>query len=138
MDRPMKKLICGDFFPRLILDMKARPGLWSSRLVLLLGPWASFWMVEILNGNDVFHDLYAWQVLMNLIWYCLLFIVCRLVLGRNKWACTAGAVLSFAFGLVNHYVLRFRGPHPLPRRRGRAGTRRPTWPPALTTPWTRR
>ena len=109
MDRPMKKLICGDFFPRLILDMKARPGLWASRLVLLLGPWASFWMVEILNGNDVFHDLYAWQVLMNLIWYCLLFIVCRLVLGRNKWACTAGAVLSFAFGLVNHYVLRFRG-----------------------------
>ena len=82
MDRPMKKLICGDFFPRLILDMKARPGLWASRLVLLLGPWASFWMVEILNGNDVFHDLYAWQVLMNLIWYCLLFIVCRLVLGR--------------------------------------------------------
>ena len=76
MDRPMKKLICGDFFPRLILDMKARPGLWASRLVLLLGPWASFWMVEILNGNDVFHDLYAWQVLMNLIWYCLLFIVC--------------------------------------------------------------
>ena len=105
----MKKLICGDFFPRLILNMKERPGLWASRLVLLLGPWACFWMVEILNGNDVFHDLYAWQVLMNLIWYYLLFIVCRLLLGRNRWACAAGAVLSFTFGLVNHYVLRFRG-----------------------------
>ena len=105
----MKKLIHGDFFPRLIDDMRERPGLWASRLVLLLGPWACFWAVEILNGNDVFHDLYAWQVLMNMVWYYLLFIVSRLVLGRNKWACAAGTTLSLAFGLINHYVLRFRG-----------------------------
>lgn len=105
----MRKLIYGDCFPRLLQNMRQYPGRWAARLVFLLGPWLSFWMVEILNGNDVFNDLYAWQVLMNLIWYYLLFFLCRLILGRNQWASTAGALLSFAFGLVNHYVLRFRG-----------------------------
>ena len=52
----------------------------------MLGPWASFWMVEILNENDVFSDLYAWQVLMNLIWYYIWFVVCRLALGRRRRA----------------------------------------------------
>ena len=105
----MRKLIYGDCFPRLLQNMRQYPGRWAARLVFLLGPWLSFWMVEILNGNDVFNDLYAWQVLMNLIWYYLLFFLCRLILGRNQWASTAGVLLSFAFGLVNHYVLRFRG-----------------------------
>ena len=105
----MRKLIYGDCFPRLLQNMRQYPGRWAARLVFLSGPWLSFWMVEILNGNDVFNDLYAWQVLMNLIWYYLLFFLCRLILGRNQWASTAGALLSFAFGLVNHYVLRFRG-----------------------------
>ena len=105
----MRKLIYGDCFPRLLQNMRQYPGRWAARLVFLLGPWLSFWMVEILNGNDVFNDLYAWQVLMNLIWYYLLFFLCRLILGRNQWASTAGVLLSFVFGLVNHYVLRFRG-----------------------------
>ena len=43
-------------------------------------------MVEILNQNDVFSDLQAWQVLMNLVWYYILFFVCRLVLGRLRRA----------------------------------------------------
>ena len=66
-------------------------------------------MVEILNGNDVFADLYPWQVLMNLIWYYLLFLLCRLVLGRRRRAAATAAGLSFFVGIVNHYVLRFRG-----------------------------
>ena len=105
----MKALLYADTFPRLFRDMREKPGKWLSRLVFLLGPWAAFWMVEILNENDVFSDLYPWQVLMNMVWYYLLFIACRLILGRRKWACTAGITLSFLVGLVNHYVLRFRG-----------------------------
>lgn len=105
----MRKLIYSDCFPRLLRDIRERPGPWCARLIFLLGPWVCFWMVELLNGNDVFHDLYAWQVLLNLVWYYLLFILCRLISGRMCPACTGAAVLSFFFGLVNHYVLRFRG-----------------------------
>ena len=104
----MKALLYRDTFPRLVADMKGQPWKWLSRLVFLLGPWAAFWMVEILNQNDVFSDLQAWQVLMNLVWYYILFLVCRLVLGRRRAAALA-ICLSFLIGLVNHYVLRFRG-----------------------------
>lgn len=105
----MKALLYADTFPRLLRDMQDQPGKWASRLVFLSGPWAAFWIVEILNENNVFSDLYPWQVLMNLVWYYLIFVACRLILGRRKWACTAGITLSFLIGLVNHYVLRFRG-----------------------------
>lgn len=105
----MKALLYRDTFPRLLADMKGQPWKWLSRLVFLLGPWAAFWMVEILNQNDVFSDLQAWQVLMNLVWYYILFLVCRLVLGRRRRAAALAICLSFLIGLVNHYVLRFRG-----------------------------
>lgn len=105
----MRALLYKDTFPRLLADMRERPGKWLSRLVFLLGPWACLWMVEILNENDIFADLAGWQVLMNLVWYYGLFLVLRLILGRNRRAAALGACLAFAFGLVNHYVLRFRG-----------------------------
>ena len=97
------------FLARLRRDMRACPGKWGARLVFLLGPWVCLWMVETLNENDVFSDLYAWQVLMNMIWYYILFAVLRLVLGRIRRACALGICLAFLAGLVNHYVLRFRG-----------------------------
>lgn len=80
----MGKLLHRDTLFRLAANLRERPEQWLSRLIFLLGPWVSFWMVEILNGNDVFADLYPWQVLMNLIWYYLLFLLCRLVLGRRR------------------------------------------------------
>ena len=107
--RVVKALLSKDTFPRLVRDIRDNPGKWGSRVVLLLGPWACLWMVEILNQNDVFQDLYAWQVLMNLIWYYILFAVCRLILGRNRRAAALAVSLAFFMGLVNHYVLRFRG-----------------------------
>ena len=82
---------------------------WRCWIIFLLGPWAALWMVEILNENDVFSDLHAWQVLMNLIWYYVIFVLCRLLLGRLRRGAAAAAILCFAVGLVNHYVLRFRG-----------------------------
>ncbi len=105
----MKALLYGDTFPRLVRDIKGFPGKWVSRLVFLLGPWVCLWMVEILNENDVFADLAAWQVLMNLVWYYSLFVALRLLLGRNRRSAALSTVLAFLFGLVNHYVLRFRG-----------------------------
>ena len=107
---PGMNLTCSQsFLARLRRDMRACPGKWGARLVFLLGPWVCLWMVETLNENDVFSDLYAWQVLMNMIWYYILFTVLRLVLGRIRRACALGICLAFLAGLVNHYVLRFRG-----------------------------
>ena len=105
----MRSVFYGDTFPRLFADMRHQPGKWASRLVYLLGPWASLWIVEILNENDVFSDLHAWQVLMNLVWYYLLFAACRLIFGRRKWAASAAIGMCFGVGLLNHYILRFRG-----------------------------
>ena len=105
----INKLLYGDAFPRLWRDMRADPGKWASRLVWLLGPWFAFVMVEFLNQNDLVEDFQPWQVFFNLIWYYILFFLARLVLGRRRRAGAAAAVLCFAVGLVNHYVLRFRG-----------------------------
>ena len=105
----MRRLLYQDTFPRLVSDMRAQPGKWMSRLVFLLGPWVCLWMVETLNENNVFEDLYAWQVAMNMVWYYILFTVCRLLLGRNRRSAVVGTGLAFAVGLLNHYILRFRG-----------------------------
>ena len=96
-------------FQRIAANIKDQPGRWLSRLVFLLGPWACLWIVETLNENDIFKDLHAWQILMNLVWYYALFVVLRLILGRNRRAAALGTCLAFTFGLVNHYILRFRG-----------------------------
>ena len=98
-----------DAFRRLTRDMVEHPGRWASRLVFLLGPWACLWMVEILNENNVFKDLAAWQIAMNMVFYYCIFAALRLLLGRNRRAAVAGTSFCFLFGLVNHYVLRFRG-----------------------------
>lgn len=105
----MKSLLYGDTFPRLWQNMKDEPGKWLSRLVYLLGPWFCFIAVEILNKNDLIEDFAPWQVFFNLIWYYILFFLTRLLLGRRRRAGASISLLCFAVGLVNHYVLRFRG-----------------------------
>ena len=105
----MKALLYGDTFSRLWQDMKENPGKWLSRLVYLLGPWFCFIMVELLNKNDLIEDFAPWQVFFNLIWYYILFYLARVLLGRRRRAGTVITLLCFGVGLVNHYVLRFRG-----------------------------
>lgn len=78
-------------------------------LLYLLGPWFAFAMVEILNENDLLKDFRDWQILMNLIWYYVIFFLCRLILGRRRRAGTLAILLCFAFGLANHFTLRYRG-----------------------------
>lgn len=78
-------------------------------LILALGPVASFLIVELLNQTHLWEDFEPWQVLMNLVWYALVFIVCRFVLGRDRRAGAAGALLCFFVGLANHFVYTFRG-----------------------------
>ena len=129
----MRALFCKDTLLRPFRSMRGDPDRWISRLVFLLGPWAALWMVEILNENDVFQDLAAWQVLMNMIWYYLLFALCRLILGRRRRSAAVAVTLCFLVGLLNHYILRFRGRILFPA--DVAGPR-PTWPATSTTRWT--
>lgn len=109
----MKALLYKDTFPRLLADMRERPGKWLSRLVFLLGPWACLWMVEILNENDIFSDLDGWQVLMNLVWYYGLFFVLRLVLGRNRRAAALGACPGLHFRAGQPLCPTVPGPYPV-------------------------
>ncbi len=81
----------------------------TARVVFLLGPWISYLMVEYLNNNDPFHSLTAEQVLLNLIWYYLIFWICRMVTGRKWLGGWLASSLCFLFGLANHFVLTFRG-----------------------------
>lgn len=105
----MKALLYGSTFPRLWQNMKDEPGKWLSRLVYLLGPWFCFAVVEILNKNDITQDFRPWQIALNLIWYYIFFFLGRLLLGRRRRAGAAVSLLCFGIGLVNHYILRFRG-----------------------------
>lgn len=105
----MYKLLFGKDFPQLWEDMRRHPGCFASRLVFLLGPWFTFVAVELLNQNRLVKNFEAWQLLFNMVWYYIIFAAWRLVLGRLRRAAVCAAVSCFVFGLVNHYVLRFRG-----------------------------
>ena len=50
----------------------------ASRAVFLLGPWASYLMVEVLNNNNPFDSLTAEQVALNLVWYYVVFWIARM------------------------------------------------------------
>lgn len=81
----------------------------ASRAVFLLGAPASYLMVEILNDNNPFNSLTAEQVLLNLIWYYLIYWIFRMIIGRKGISAAVSSGFCFAFGLINHYVLNFRG-----------------------------
>lgn len=89
--------------------IRKHPGqavLWA---LFALTPFLCFFEVELLSENNPFTKLKAWQWVMNLVWYyCLLFIG-FLITGRRKGAIAFDTIFSFVIGLVNHYVLRFRG-----------------------------
>lgn len=79
------------------------------RLVFLLGPFASYCGVELLNGNNPVTDLSALQIALNLLWYCSIFGLFRVLLGRRKLAATVSSLFFFLIGLANYYVFTFRG-----------------------------
>lgn len=80
-----------------------------SRVVFLLGPPASYCGVELMNKNNPFTSLTLEQITFNLLWYYLVFWLVRMLTGRRNLAAGLSACLFFAIGLVNHYVLIFRG-----------------------------
>lgn len=86
-----------------------QPTLWASRLVFLLGPFLCLLMVEALNESDPLLNLSPLQFVLNLAWYFCLFILARIITRGNRRACLVSVLICFATGLLNHYILRFRG-----------------------------
>ena len=86
-----------------------QPNLWASRLVFLLGPFLCLLMVEALNESDPLLNLSPLQFALNLAWYFCLFILARIITRGNRRACLVSVLICFATGLLNHYILRFRG-----------------------------
>ena len=80
-----------------------------SRLVFWIGPFASYCGVELMNTNNPFTDLNIGQIAFNLLWYSLIYWVVRMVTGRRNLSAGISAVFCFVIGLLNHYVLTFRG-----------------------------
>lgn len=97
----------------------ARFRLWLNRILrsprtpacvlFLLGPWVAYLCVEYLNENDPFTALSPTQLLFSMLWYYLVFWLARMATGRPKVGARVAVLLYFLFGLINHYVLIFRG-----------------------------
>ena len=81
----------------------------ARRVVWALGAPLSLLTVELLNNTNPFDALTVEQGLLNLVWYYLIFGLLWLLLGRVRRSAAIAAVFFFAIGLVNHYVLTFRG-----------------------------
>ncbi len=77
--------------------------------IYLCLPLVSFYMVEFLNGNVLTEDLKTDQIVLNLIWYYMVYL---LVLAACRRYAVSAVISGFIFifiGIANHYVLTFRG-----------------------------
>ncbi len=83
--------------------------LWRSRLIFCLSPVAALFMVEIMNEKNPFTNLNFIELLMNMIWYVMFLFILWLIFGRRRRAATVYMVVTFVIGMVNHFVLLYRG-----------------------------
>ncbi len=92
---------------RLNLDEPWLTGL--SRLFWAAGPVVGYCLVELLNWNHPFLDFTPLQVFLNLCFAYLLAFLVWLLIGRRGLSCTVSTALLYVLGMVNHYVISFRG-----------------------------
>lgn len=90
-----------------------RYGKFGTIALFCLSPVCCFLLADSLNGVNIFnYDL--WTALFNLLCYAMIHLFVYALTGRFRIAVMASAVLSFVFGLVNHFVTAFRGSPFLP------------------------
>lgn len=80
-----------------------------SRVLFLLGPLVALFQVELLNETNLYLNLEPDEFLMNMIWYCITFFLFWLVLGRRRRTAVVSCLFFEVIGIINHYVLEFRG-----------------------------
>lgn len=96
-------------FRRKPLDALEELHVLLTHVLFLIGPLVSLLVVEILNETDPIENLNWTELWMNLVLYAILWLVFWLVLGRRRRAAAAGSIFFFLAGLINHYVLEFKG-----------------------------
>ncbi len=82
-------------------------GRWSSLLLYLLMPFAA--LVALENYTHVIADLAPKILVLNLLFFYLLYAVCIFVAGSVRWGLTAATLIPMLFGLTNYFVVQFRG-----------------------------
>lgn len=82
---------------------------WLNLFVLVLGAPVCLLVVEILNNTNPFLDLSVTQCFFNLVWYYMVFILLFLLFGRIRLSCIISTMFFTLIGIINHYVLNFRG-----------------------------
>ena len=91
------------------LSMGERQAVWTGRVLLLLAPLLSFTLVEYLNYNNPWTSFTPVQIALNLVWYYLGEMALWLLRGRRTAAVKWGLGIAWGFGMVNHYLIAFRG-----------------------------
>lgn len=90
-------------------------GLYRTRILFCLAPVAALFIVEIMNEKNPFTNLNFTELLMNMIWYVMLLFFCWLFFGRRRRAAAVYIGILFIAGVVNHFVLEYRGRILLPQ-----------------------
>lgn len=80
-----------------------------SRVLFLLGPLVALFQVELLNETNPYLNLEPDEFIMNMVWYAIAFFISWLIFGRRRRAAVAACSFFEVIGIVNHYVLEFRG-----------------------------
>ena len=80
-----------------------------SRVLFLLGPLVALFQVELLNETNPYLNLEPDEFLMNMVWYAIAFFISWLIFGRRRRAAVAACCFFEVIGIINHYVLEFRG-----------------------------
>ena len=91
------------------LEAGTRIGVWLSRACFCVGPLITYSIVEKLNYNAPWRSFSPVQVLLNLAWYYLGALALYLITGRRDLATKLAMGLGWALGMVNHYLIAFRG-----------------------------
>ena len=93
---------------------------WISRALWTIGPLLGHYMVEIMNYNSILSNLDYWEEplglhltwkehILGLIWYYMIAGIIYLLRGKVIPAGRIAAILFWAIGNADHYVLCFRG-----------------------------
>ena len=111
---PLGQALCwalafGALLP-LRFSVNGRAGRGLSRLAFVLGPLLCFFLVECMNYNYApWKDFSLLQIGLNLVWYYMIAGAVYLLAGRLVLSAGISAGLFVLIGLMNRYVIRFRG-----------------------------
>lgn len=86
---------------------------WATLINYLIAPIIAFLILEIISSTSI--RGFSFRILFNnLIWYYLLFALLYLTIKNAKISCTLSCLIFYIIGLVNYFVLTFRGSPILP------------------------